>query len=151
MATTLILVRHAHALPCYKAGVNSDTLRPLSDAGREKAAQTAQTLAGRPEQVKLILTSPLLRAVQTAQILSDTLNVPVREHPYLDGMHPDNLVCDFLVQQARDCGGLLAVGHNPAVTYIAALLCGQVNPFSAGAFAVFDLAQERPQLICFGA
>ncbi len=41
---TLIIVRHAHALPGYEAGVNSDAMRPLSVEGREKASVTAARL-----------------------------------------------------------------------------------------------------------
>ena len=74
---TIILVRHAHAMTAYEAGVQTDSARPLSDEGRQKAAQTARELASQNIRPQIIFTSPLLRAVQTSEILAQTLGAPV--------------------------------------------------------------------------
>ena len=47
---------------------------PLTAKGREQAAALAQKLANIP--VARLFTSPIMRAVQTAEILSATLGVP---------------------------------------------------------------------------
>ena len=47
---------------------------PLTDLGRQQAATLADSLSSRP--IAAIFTSPLLRAVQTAEILSARLGVP---------------------------------------------------------------------------
>lgn len=152
MPKTLILVRHAHALSRYEATVQTDGERPLSPAGRQKALQSAQALLARQEIPQKILTSPLLRAVQTAQILADTLHVPAETQDILDGFHNDADVRDFLLGQLAQQDCLLAVGHNPCITYICALLCAQVRPFAPASFAVLraENAQSPLQLIYFG-
>lgn len=147
---TLILVRHAHALGSLEAGVQKDSLRPLSPKGLEKAAQTAQLLKNSGYGAQAILHSPLLRACQTADILSGVLKAPLQPCAELDGMHADQDVCDFLTQsmQEKDC--LIAVGHNPNISCVLYLLTGQNRYFAPGSFAAINMQDEKnPKLICF--
>ena len=151
MNKTLILIRHAHALSRYEAAVQTDDERPLSEQGRQKAARSAQTLNERALKPQKILTSPLLRAVQTAQILADTFHVPVEQVPLLDGFHPDMQVHDFLLEQMAAYDTLIVVGHNPCISYVTALFCGQVRPFAPASFAIISLEDKTPpQLVFFG-
>lgn len=46
----------------------------LTQRGRAQAASLAQKLVGR--QITRLFTSPILRAIQTAEILAETLGVP---------------------------------------------------------------------------
>lgn len=136
MIKTLVLVRHAHALSSFAAQVQSDALRPLSPEGQEKAAFTARRLKELKLQHARILTSPLLRAKQTAQIIGKELAFPVEETPLLDGLHSDEDVRDFLYEQLQATDTLIAVGHNPNISYVNHLLSGQVHAFMPGSFAV---------------
>lgn len=148
---TLVIVRHAHALPGYEAGVNSDAQRPLSQEGRGKAALTAARLNQLGITPGLIITSPLLRAGQTADILAETLCAPVEKSFELNGLKDEQDVCDFLKEQLEHADCVLAVGHNPNVTYVTHLLAGQVRTFWPGSFAVIDMTvPDRPQLTYFG-
>lgn len=148
---TLIIVRHAHALPAYEAGVNSDDQRPLSAEGREKASVTAARLMHLGIQPGLILTSPLVRAEQTARILAETVRSPVEKAFELNGLKDEQDVCDFLKEQLAHTDCILAVGHNPNVTYVAHALTGQVRTFLPGSFAVINMDDfTRPQLTYFG-
>lgn len=146
----LILVRHAHALDCLQAGVQKDSLRPLSVQGLEKAAKTAQKLKTAACAPELILHSPLLRACQTADILSHALNAPLQSCPELDGMHSDRDVCDFLTEQMSSFSCLMAVGHNPNISAVLQLLTGQSRHFAPGSFAVVNMQLlTQPKIICF--
>ncbi len=148
---TLVIVRHAHALPGYEAGVNSDAERPLSAEGREKASVTAARLNQLGITPGLIITSPLLRAEQTACILAETLCAPVEKSFELNGLKDEQDVCDFLRGQLNRTDCELAVGHNPNVTYVTHLLAGQVRTFLPGSFAVINLDNPAaPQLTYFG-
>lgn len=150
MAKILILLRHSYALSGYEARVSSDAQRPLSPRGLEKAAQTASALK-QQFKVDLILTSPLLRAVQTAEILAAGLNTSIVKESILNGMADDRDVCEFLTAQFDTDKTILAVGHNPCVAYVTHLLCGQVRPFSPCSYAVIDMQDEmHPKLINFG-
>lgn len=67
----LLIVRHAIAqdrLAAYEQGI-SDEQRPLTSGGIAKMELTARGIARQQQECGLILTSPLLRAQQTAAIL----------------------------------------------------------------------------------
>lgn len=143
MIKTLVLVRHAHALSRAEAQVETDALRPLSAEGQRKAAFTANRLKGLHLQPARILTSPLLRAKQTAAILAQTLACPVEETAQLNGMQEDNEVRDFLCEQLETADTLVAVGHNPNIAYVNHLLCGQIHSFVPGSFIVLHLENNK--------
>ena len=67
----LILVRHAAAVE--RGGGVPEDYRYLTPEGRIYFRKTAGTMAGRGIAPDLILTSPLLRAVQTADILAEAI------------------------------------------------------------------------------
>lgn len=148
---SLIIVRHAYALPAYEAGVNSDAARPLSTEGREKASVTAARLHQLNIKPGAIITSPLLRAEQTACILAEILRSPVEKAFELNGLKDEQDVCDFLKEQLTRTDCILAVGHNPNVTYVTHALTGQVRTFLPGSFAVINMDDfTHPQLTYFG-
>ena len=148
---TLILVRHANALPAYEAGVTTDAARPLSEEGRQKATLTARALAEQNLHPQVIYTSPLVRAVQTAEILAQTLGAPLSQETVLNGMYDESSVRDFLAEQLQGHDTILAVGHNPNISYLTHLLCGQTYHFSPGSFAVVNMQDENhPQILSFG-
>lgn len=148
---TLILVRHANALSAYEAGVQTDEARPLSDEGLQKAAQTADRLAALHVCPQIIFASPLLRARQTADILARTLHAPVSVETILNGMYDEHAVRDFFTEQPAPYDIVLAVGHNPNISYVTALLTGQVYHFAPGSFAVIDMQDKnKPKILSFG-
>src|SRR5262245_16566221 len=69
----VFLIRHAHA----DAG-EPDEARPLSARGQAEARAVAQTLSRHDERPVLVLTSPLLRARQTAEEISSATSAELR-------------------------------------------------------------------------
>ena len=67
----LIVVRHAAAVE--RSSDISEETRFLTPEGRVFFRKTARTMLKNGVEPGLILTSPLLRAVQTADILAETL------------------------------------------------------------------------------
>jgi phosphohistidine phosphatase len=72
----LLLIRHAIAIP--SGGAMNDKDRPLTHAGEQSFRQTARLLARMARKPRAILTSPLMRAQQTALIAAQAW----------DNMHP---------------------------------------------------------------
>lgn len=148
---TLIIVRHANALSGWEARVNTDAERPLSPEGIQKAAQTAQALKARAIAPDIILTSPLLRAVQTADTISQTIGGQISKETVLNGLHADREVCEFLANQMQEHNTVIAVGHNPSVAYVLHLFCKEIHHFAPGSFAVLNFENpHHPQLTYFG-
>jgi phosphohistidine phosphatase len=113
----LYLVRHAEA-----AGGEPDELRPLTPAGREQARSLGERLRDSGVKPDAILTSPLLRARETAALLGRELGLePAPEERLAPGATADD------VASAVDGRGgtVVVVGHQPDCSRIAAALSGE--------------------------
>ncbi|ADC71457.1 putative phosphohistidine phosphatase, SixA [Thioalkalivibrio sp. K90mix] len=119
----LVLVRHAQA---GNAGdwEGDDRDRPLSEAGqvsaRRMAGSLATLLAGHTE----LLTSPYLRARQTAAPLADALAVPVRQKKWLAPGQVAGVELEALAARLPADGSLVVVGHEPDLSSLAGRLMG---------------------------
>ena len=127
----LFLVRHAHA----EKG-EPDGLRPLSERGRTEARALSQQLAGHPTPPALVLTSPLLRARQTAdQIVQATGSELAVDERLAPGLTAELLRTTL---DGRE-GPVAVVGHQPDFSEIAFELTGQDPGFPTGGVAEIDL------------
>jgi phosphohistidine phosphatase len=125
----LILVRHANAAPG-----EPDALRPLTQEGLDVAQALGAQLGGlRPDAV---VSSPLLRARQTATPIAEVAGVELDLEPRLSpGATPDDI---RTVAEGR--GELVViVGHQPDLSAVVYALSGAEVPFSPGAFAEVEL------------
>jgi phosphohistidine phosphatase len=129
----LVLVRHAEAAPG-----EPDELRPLTAGGREAARELGQRLAADDVRPDAVLTSPLLRARETATELGRALAAPVEPDERL----APGATADTVRQAVRGRGDtVLVVGHQPDCGRIAAELSGGPEPaFPAG--GTFELQLE---------
>jgi broad specificity phosphatase PhoE len=101
---------------------------PLTELGREQAAQTAALLEGRG--VVRILSSPAVRARQTADIIAERLGLDVVEEPLLleKGLDEDYTTLLVRVQQLLDRdlpAHTVAVSHGDTIGLAVGLLSGQ--------------------------
>lgn len=117
----IYLMQHG---PCLPESVDPE--RPLSPMGREtvhKTARAMNTLSIRPE---IILTSPKLRAFQTADILAQALGFPERAVGRTDALKAMTPARDTLafLEQYRDRSVVLLVGHQPSIGAVAGALIG---------------------------
>lgn len=80
----LYLVRHGDALDRASAGVETDGERYLSDEGREETAWTADLLKKLGVKPDVVISSPLVRARQTAEIIQERIGpegeIAISEH-----------------------------------------------------------------------
>jgi phosphohistidine phosphatase SixA len=135
---TLYLLRHAHAGDASR-WEGDDDLRPLSAKGRRQAERLGRLLAaGRDEGPDLLVTSPRLRAAQTAELVGRALDIPVVEDRRVVGPLYAELVEDIVTAAGateRPC----LVGHDPDFSELLGELIGvAVVPMRKGAIARVD-------------
>ena len=120
----IYLMRHGNALDVGEQGVHHDSERPLSDKGVEICREVAQGLGVLGVNPDLVVSSPLARTRQTAEVIAETLGGrSLTLSPLLapSGNLPDLL--DWLHQGLWD--SVLLVGHMPDLAVLASLLlCG---------------------------
>ncbi len=103
----------------------ADADRALTTEGRRKLRQVLQTASRAEVQPSLILTSPLKRAIQTAEIARDVLkhkNDLVRSNALVPDGSPKQAWEE--VRAHRDETSIMLVGHNPLFASLAGFLLG---------------------------
>ena len=113
----LLIVRHAIAFDRDRNRWRDDGERPLSPAGIRRARKAAAGLKQFSSRPDRLLTSPLVRATQTAQILTDVAGWPAAvEIPELSPGEPALGILELL---SRERSKLTAVvGHQPDLGHL---------------------------------
>ncbi|HEY0839313.1 MAG TPA: phosphohistidine phosphatase SixA [Vulgatibacter sp.] len=139
----IYLVRHGFAADGMEYDRDDD--RPLTAAGRERVRRSAAVWATSGEEApSLWIVSPLVRAVQTAEIAVSAFgsDAPVE---IWRGLLPDSRVSSAVERIEAEAGTVALVGHQPLMGGIAAFLLGwstvpaQVQP---GAILAIDRVDE---------
>ena len=120
----VFLVRHGHA----DAG-DPDDLRELSERGRAEADDAGERLAAQASPPALVLTSPLVRARQTAERIAEAAGVEVRTD---ERLRPGATAADLCSAVAGEQGPVAVVGHQPDCSEIARELTGEDPGFPTG-------------------
>ncbi|NMC21235.1 MAG: hypothetical protein GYA33_12545 [Thermogutta sp.] len=126
---TVHVFRHAWAEEADAKRWPDDGLRPLTSEGQARFRKFAEKLAARSIRCQSIATSPLVRCVQTAEILCEVCESEKRLE-ILKALRPDS---DFeaVLAWIRDWNGRLEevalVGHAPDVAQLAAWFIGGGN------------------------
>ena len=134
--TTLYLLRHAHAGD-PEGWSGDDDLRPLSEKGRRQASRLGQALAHWSEAPDLFVTSPRIRARETAELAAEALGAGVVEDRRLARPLDAALVAEICAAHgaSRPC----LVGHDPDFSEVLGELLGTgVVPMRKGALARVD-------------
>lgn len=117
----LFLIRHAHAVD--GDGMRDDD-RPLSAQGRRQALDVGAALARQKVRFARIVTSPLVRAVETAELVAVSLGFDGGLDVH-DALRPDG-GWKHLLHEVLEGGGaepLALVGHEPTIGhYLSKLL-----------------------------
>jgi phosphohistidine phosphatase len=108
----LLLVRHAIAVDRATPGM-ADADRPLTEEGRAKMEQAAHGLR-RLWEPEVILTSPLLRARQTADILLECFGL--HELKVLDALATGDHDRLFAAAAKGGHERVAAIGHEPHIS-----------------------------------
>ena len=137
----LHFLRHAHAGD-PEAWTGDDAARPLSDKGEKQAERLGTFLAGVGFKPDVIVSSPKLRAAQTAEIVAKHLGIQISFDDRLAGAFEVEIL-ETLLRDAGDPVRPVVVGHDPDFSDVLAELIGTSQvPMPKGALARIDI--ERP-------
>ena len=118
----LHLLRHAHAGDPAK-WTGPDSARPLSDKGQGQAVRMGLFLADAGFLPDLIMSSPLVRALETARLVATPLGLPiVVTNSLAEPLDLESL--ERLLAGAGNPRRPLLVGHDPDFSMLAAELVG---------------------------
>ena len=120
----LWLLRHAEA-----ADGEPDDRRPLTERGIRQAETAGRALARLGVNVDVCLTSPKLRAVQTAERACEPLGIEIRTERALGGEPID------AYDLTAGLGDVLLVGHDPSFSLLVHDLTGAQARMKKGGLA----------------
>ena len=139
--TELYLVRHGIAAE-RGPDFPDDSKRPLVQKGIVRLRQSAQGLAALDVAFDVILTSPLTRARQTADVLAEGLPGKPAVH-VIQSLAPGGTFTAFAeeLEKYSKRSRIACVGHEPDLGQLAAKLIGARRPleFKKGAICRIDL------------
>jgi phosphohistidine phosphatase len=133
----LVLMRHGAALSVLDSGAGEDSGRKLSPEGKDQIRISAGRLKDLGFTPDIIISSPFLRAVETADIAA-------RLFPYARRVKEPALTCadsltgilNAIYSAAKGASSVLVAGHQPTMGSLSGLLLNTPPPpFQTGSFA----------------
>jgi phosphohistidine phosphatase len=135
---TLLLVRHAKS--SRDDPMLADRDRPLNDRGLRDAPKMGERLAKREVKPDLMLSSPAVRALTTAQLLAKKLDYKPKDIAVDDRIYATSSKVLLEIIHGLDdrlkC--VMLVGHNPEMTELAHRLSNEITDMSTCAVAEFS-------------
>ena len=142
----LYLIRHGLAEEHSEAWPD-DSKRPLTEAGMARMRKIARSLARLDVSIDVLLTSPLVRTRQTAEIVAAALE-PKPAIVAVDALAPGGLQQAVLAELEKHTRKTVIglVGHEPGIGELAAKLIGLRHPleFKKGAVCRIDVGALPP-------
>ncbi|MGI4750917.1 MAG: SixA phosphatase family protein [Janthinobacterium lividum] len=136
----LILIRHGEAEP--ETNKISDFDRDLTNAGKQDAAKMAALLLNNITAPGLIITSPALRALNTAHIFAATFG-------FDDAVVNDKIfeasaetLLKIVTQLDNEDEVVCLVGHNPGVSNLLYYLTGDITTIPTSSWVEIELTVD---------
>ncbi len=145
----VLLMRHGEAVGAPTAG--SDHERWLTAEGRKTVTGVGKTLSELGLEFSRMYTSPLVRAVQTAEILAATQTGfwgPLEVHPALSTERGTTAQALAPLERAEPEELIVLVGHEPKISKLARHLTQDANlpPFHTSSSCLLQIDAGRGRL-----
>jgi phosphohistidine phosphatase len=147
----IYLLRHASAGQ-YSPRTNDDK-RPIDKTGEQQSHDVGRALAALDPELAAIISSPLTRAMQTAEIVAGELGY--KDKIVTDGaLRPEASYEQFedLLARYGKKTAIMVVGHNPSMTeFLIRMLSGSESTafidFKKGALAKVEKYDHQPAVL----
>jgi phosphohistidine phosphatase len=119
----LFLLRHGQAVERGTHGYEDDATRPLTSKGRRQLRRVARAMAAMNLQFDMLLTSPLLRARETAEIVATSLKAG-KKLKLMDSLAADREPTELTrsLQKLKPAPeSILLVGHEPFLSQLVSI------------------------------
>ncbi len=127
----LYIVRHGIAVDKTDPKAPPDPERPLTAKGVQKTRAAALGLKELKVKPDVLITSPYVRAAQTAEIFAETLGFPTAKVRVADTLKPGSNPADFVKELLRvKAPEAMCFGHAPHLDQLIAELVGARGVFT---------------------
>lgn len=144
----LYLIRHGIAVDREAPNCPPDTERPLTPKGIKRARAAALGLRALEAKPGLVLTSPWLRALQTAEIFCDVLDYSRKKIVRTDALKGTSSPPDLMRElQATKAKVVLCFGHEPHLHLVISHILhtsAKITELKKAGLALLDLDRISP-------
>jgi phosphohistidine phosphatase len=134
----LYFLRHGEA--DWPGWTKPDDERPLTDFGKKEVRQVAKFLNRLKVKPDLVVTSPLPRALQTAEVAAEQLKTKLRQDEALEPGFGISELSTVLKRHRSKV--LMLVGHEPDFSSVISALTGGFIKMSKAGVALVDIDPE---------
>lgn len=116
----LYIIRHAIAQPLGRRNDFTDEKRALTAEGRDRMREVARGMRRLGVELDLILTSPLVRAVETAETLAGAFGMNKKEVVQTQNLAPEASADELFAELKNHTGAesIALVGHQPDLGHL---------------------------------
>jgi phosphohistidine phosphatase len=137
----LYFLRHGEA--DWPGWTKPDDERPLTDFGKKEVRQVAKFLNRLKVKPDLVVTSPLPRALQTAEVAAEQLKTKLRQD---EALEPGFGISELrTVLKRHRSKVLMLVGHEPDFSSVISALTGASLKLSKAGVALVDIDPEAQE------
>ncbi len=145
----LYIVRHGIAIDREEPKAPPDPQRFLTEEGIEKTRQVAKGVAALGIEPDLMISSPYIRAMQTAEIFADQFEYPRQKIRPSDLLKPGTEPALFYkeLSKDKDSATVFCFGHAPQLDDLIAAALGLKHPVTSlkkAGIAMLDLKRISP-------
>ena len=134
----LYFLRHGEA--DWPGWTKPDDERPLTDFGKKEVRQVGKFLNRLKVKPDLVVSSPLPRALQTAEIAAEQLKTKLRQD---EALEPGFGISELgAVLKRHSAKVLMLVGHEPDFSSVISALTGGFLKMSKAGVALIDIDPE---------
>jgi phosphohistidine phosphatase len=143
----IYLLRHGEAVVRGTPGYPNDD-RPLTEDGIVKITEAARGIAEIVGKIDVIVSSPLIRALDTAKIAAEALGYDKKiiTTEYLVPGYPQRSLFGFL-KEYNNKDKIMLTGHEPHLGYLASFMLGtteRIIEFKKGGICRIDIKEFPP-------
>ncbi len=112
----LFIIRHAKSDQSF---FGNDFERPLNERGKQDAPMMAKRLREKINKIDALVSSPAIRAKETAELFAENLNLPKEDILFVSALYqaPANVFYDEIAALPDTLQSVAIFSHNPGITY----------------------------------
>lgn len=112
----IFIIRHAKSDQSF---FGNDFERPLNERGQSDAPVMAKRLLGKNIKIDALVSSPAIRAKQTAMLFAENLNLPASDIIFISALYhaPAAVFYEEIAGLPDHFDSVAVFAHNPGITY----------------------------------
>jgi len=112
----LFIIRHAKSDQSF---FGNDFERPLNERGLSDAPVMAKRLLGKNIKIDALVSSPAIRAKETAMLFAEILNHPAKDIIFISALYhaPEEVFYEVIAGLPDRVDAVAVFAHNPGITY----------------------------------